>query len=144
MSQISKDSLDRHKVTFLRCGLKPCTNSHTQHDIQSRCIKVKQGSNHGVIYLLIHCFTIGINVKLAFGWHWSSSRLDITKVEPLEHVLSILGLFDEDAFSSLFDLKSKEVLQLSHHGHLKMCGHECGKLIIESFVRRTKDNIINI
>ena len=78
MSQISKDSLDRHKVAFLRCGLKPCTNSHTQHDIRSRCTKVKQGTNHGAIYLLIHRFTIGIDVKLALGGHWSGRRLDIT------------------------------------------------------------------
>src|SRR3954462_5680956 len=100
MSQISKDSLDRHIVAFLRCGLKPCTNSHTQHDIWSRCTKVRQGSNHGAIYLLIHRFTIGINVMLALGRHWCGSRLDITYLESLEHVLSVFGLVDEGTFSS--------------------------------------------
>src|SRR3989337_3514446 len=144
MSQISKDSLDRHIVAFLRCGLKPCTNSHTQHDIQSRCTKVKQGANHRTIYILIHRFTIGINVKLAFGRHWCRSRLDITQLASLEHVLSVFGLVDEDSFSSLFDFEPEKELQLSHHGHLELQGHECGKLLIESFVRRTKDNIMNI
>ena len=107
MSQISKDLLDRHLVAFLRCDLKPCTHSHTQHDIRSRCTKVKQGDNHGVIYLLIHRFTIGIYVKLAFDGHWSGSRLDIIELEYLEHVLSVL-------------FEPEKELQLSHHGHLEL------------------------
>ncbi|KAE8779331.1 hypothetical protein D1007_47665 [Hordeum vulgare] len=118
MSQISKDSFDCHIVAFLWRGLKSCTDSHTQHDIGSRCTKVKQGSNHGAIYLLIHGFTIGITVELAFGWHGKFDWL-----EPLEHVLSVLGLFDECSFSSLFNFKPEKELQLSHHRHLKLLGH---------------------
>ena len=82
------------------------------------------------------------------SWHLVGigvvAGLTSLRLNLFEHVLSVLGLFDEDSFSSLLNLKPKEVLQLSHHRHLKMCGHECGELIIESFVRRTKDNIINI
>src|SRR3954470_22155723 len=49
MNQISKDSFDSHNVTLLWCGLKSCTHAHTQHDIRTRCTKIKQGTNHRMI-----------------------------------------------------------------------------------------------
>ena len=55
--------------------------------------------------------------------------------------------FTFDPFStsaSLLDFEPEKELQLSHHGHLELLGHESDKFLIESFVRGTKDNIINI
>jgi hypothetical protein len=48
--------------------------------------------------------------------HRSIDGLGILHPELLEYVLSILSLDDEGALLELLDLKSKKVLQLSHHG----------------------------
>jgi hypothetical protein len=40
-----------------------------------------------------------------------------------KQILSILGLRDENAFNSLFDLKTKKVVQLPNHAHLKFLLH---------------------
>jgi hypothetical protein len=46
----------------------------------------------------------------------------------LENILNILSLADEGAFLELLDLKSKEILQLPHHIHLKFWYHYSTKL----------------
>jgi hypothetical protein len=42
--------------------------------------------------------------------------------------LNILCLADEGAILELLDLKSKEILQLPHHGHLEFLYHDPTKL----------------
>ena len=81
---------------------------------------------------------------MAGGCHRSSCTFAVLQLEALEHVLSVLGLVDEGAFLCLLDLKAKEVLQLTHHRHLKHVRHQLSKLLIKIFVSRTKDNVINI
>jgi hypothetical protein len=44
----------------------------------------------------------------------------------------------------LLDLKTKEELQFTHHGHLKPVGHDSTKLFTKFIVSRPKDYIINI
>jgi hypothetical protein len=46
----------------------------------------------------------------------------------LEYVLNVLSLADEGALLEFLDLKSKEVLQLPHHGHLEFLYHNTTKL----------------
>ena len=108
MNQISKDSLDRHKLAFFRSGLAPCTHSYTQHDIGSGCAKVKERVDHGSVYLLVHVFTLWIKLKMTFSLHWSSNSIEIRHLEPLEHVLDVFFLINKGSLSKLLDLESKK------------------------------------
>ena len=49
--------------------------------------------------------------------------LVLVHVKLLQHVVGVLGLTYERAILELLDLKSKEELQLSYHGHLKPICH---------------------
>jgi hypothetical protein len=60
--------------------------------------------------------------------HRSLVRLSIIQYKLLENVLSVFCLADEGALLELLDLESKEILQLSHHGHLKFLYHNSTKL----------------
>jgi hypothetical protein len=71
-------------MTFLGCGLKCCTHTHTKHNVGSRCTKVKQEAHESLDgFCLIHA-------KL------------------LENILSILGLPKKSPIFKLLDLKSKK------------------------------------
>ena len=78
------------------------------------------------------------------SWHLTGIGVDASLTSLSLNLLSVFGLVDEGSFSSLLDFEPEKELQLSHHGNLELWGHESGKLLIESFVRKTKDNIINI
>src|SRR6185503_222128 len=110
-------------MTFFWISLKSCTHAHTKHNIGPRCTKVKKGSNHGAIYLLIHGLTIFIEIEMPIGWHGSFDGLGIFHVKLLEHILDVLGLTNESAILELLDLKSEEEGQLTHHRHLKSLCH---------------------
>src|SRR6185503_477849 len=103
-------------MTFFRISLKSCTHAHTKHNIGPRYTKVKMGSNHGAIYLLIHGLAIFIEIKMSIGWHGSLDGLGIFHVKLLEHILDVLGLTNESAILELLDLKSEEEGQLTPHG----------------------------
>jgi hypothetical protein len=60
--------------------------------------------------------------------HGSLDGIDILHSKLLENILNILRLANESARLELLDLKSKEILQLSHHGHLKFVYHNSTKL----------------
>jgi hypothetical protein len=62
----------------------------------------------------------------------------------LNFVLNVLSLADEGALLKLLDLKSKEILQLTHHRHLEFLYHYPTKFFTTIFVGRPKYNIINI
>jgi hypothetical protein len=51
----------------------------------------------------------------------SLDGLGILHPKFLEYVLSVFRLDDECALLELLDLKSKEIFQLPHHGHLIFC-----------------------
>jgi hypothetical protein len=46
----------------------------------------------------------------------------------LENILNVLSLADEGALLEFLDLEAKEILQLSHHGHLEFLYHNPTKL----------------
>jgi hypothetical protein len=55
--------------------------------------------------------------------HGCLDGFDILHSKLLKYVLNVLSLADEGALLELLDLKSKEILQLSHHRHLKFLYH---------------------
>jgi hypothetical protein len=77
---------------------------------------------------LIYRVTSCIEVKMAICPHRSLDRFDILHSKLLEYVLSVLRLGDESAILDLLHLESEEILQLPHHGHLKLLYHDSTKL----------------
>jgi hypothetical protein len=75
------------------------------------------------VYLLIYGFTSRVEVEMPISTHGSLDGFDILYSKLLEYVLNVLSLADERALLELFDLKSKEILQLSHHRHLEFLYH---------------------
>jgi hypothetical protein len=60
--------------------------------------------------------------------HGSLDVFGILHSKLLEYILNVLILIDEGALLELFDLKSKEILQLPHHRHLEFLYHDLTKL----------------
>jgi hypothetical protein len=60
--------------------------------------------------------------------HRSLDGFGILHSKLLENILNVLCLANESALLELLDLKSKEILQLSHLGHLKFLYHNSTKL----------------
>ena len=58
--------------------------------------------------------------------------------------MGVLGLANESPFLYLLDLKSKEELQLTHHGHLKSLGHDPTKLLTKRMISTIKYYVIDI
>jgi hypothetical protein len=131
-------------MSIFGCGLESCTHTHTKHDIGPRCTKVKQGSNHVAIYLLINRCVTQIKIKMTISAHGSLDGLCLIHVKLLEYVTCVLGLANESPLFGLLDLKSKKECENSHHGHIKPIGNDFAKLITKGFVSRIKDNIINV
>ena len=116
-------------MTFFQISLKSCAHAHAKHDTRPRCTKVKEGSNHGAIYLLIDVLSSLIMVKMSIGWHRCLDGLVFVHVKLLQHFVGVLGLTYERAILELLDLKSKKELQLTHHGHLKSLCHDLTKFL---------------
>jgi hypothetical protein len=76
--------------------------------------------------------------------HWCLCGLCILHPKRLEQVLSVLCLGDEGSFLELLYLKSKEVVQLAHHGHFELLHHHPAKLLTGLLISRTKYNVIDI
>jgi hypothetical protein len=81
---------------------------------------------------------------MSIGWHGNVDGLSIRHVKLLEHIKCILGLTNESPFLQLLDLKSKEELQFTHHGHLKPLCHHPTKLLQIHMVSTTKYYVIDI
>jgi hypothetical protein len=60
--------------------------------------------------------------------HRSLDGFGILHSKLLKYVLNVLSLANEGALLELLDLKSKEILQLPHHRHLKFLYHNSTKL----------------
>ena len=76
--------------------------------------------------------------------HGSLDGFSIGHVKLLEHIICIFSLTYESPFLYLLDLKTKEELQFTHHGHLESLDRDPTKLFIKLFISRNKDNVINI
>src|SRR6185312_8210075 len=76
--------------------------------------------------------------------HGSLNGFSIGHVKLLEHIICIFSLTYESPFLYLLDLKTKEKLQFTHHGHLESLDHDPTKLFTKLFISRTIDNIIII
>jgi hypothetical protein len=81
---------------------------------------------------------------MSIGWHWCLDGLGFVHVKLLQHVLGVLGLTYERAILELLDLKSKEELQLTHHGHLEPIRHNPTKFLTKSHISTTKYYVIDI
>jgi hypothetical protein len=76
--------------------------------------------------------------------HRSLDGFGILHLKLLENILNVLCLANEGTLLELLDLKSKEILQLPHHGHVKFLYHNSTKLFTRWLVSRPKKYIINI
>jgi hypothetical protein len=81
---------------------------------------------------------------MTIGSHRCLCGLGVSHPEPLEQVLRVLHLGDEGAVLELLHLEPKEVVQLSHHRHLKFLCHHPAKLLTRLLVSRTKYYVIDI
>ena len=93
---------------------------------------------------MIELFTIVVGTQMVFGWHWRRVTFAILHAELLQAVFEIFFLRYEDAISLLTNLKTKEELQLTHHGHLILLLHHVSKLITILLIGAAEDNVIHI
>jgi hypothetical protein len=69
---------------------------------------------------------------MPISWCGCLDGLGFVHVKLLQHVIGVLGLTYERAILELLDLKSKEKLQLSHHGHLEPIRHNSTKFLTKA------------
>src|SRR3954463_4452119 len=81
---------------------------------------------------------------MVFGWHWRRLTFAILHSKLLQAIFEVFFLRYEDAIPLLKNLKTKEELQLTHHGHLILLLHHVSKLITILLVGATEDNVIHI
>ena len=72
--------------------------------------------------------------RVGISWHWSLDRLAIIHLELFENVSCILFLMDEGSFLQLLNLKTKEEVELTDHGHLEFPSHHFSKFFAKSGV----------
>jgi hypothetical protein len=75
---------------------------------------------------------------MSVGAHWCLRGFGVLHPEPFDQVLCVLHLGDEGVVLELLHLEPKEVVQLSHHRHLKFLCHHPAKLLTRLLVSRTK------
>ena len=93
---------------------------------------------------MIELFTIVVGTQLTFGWHWRRVPFAVLHSKLLQAIFEVFLLRYEDVVALLTDLKTKEELQLTHHGHLILLLHHVSKLITVSLVSAAEDNVIHI
>jgi hypothetical protein len=77
---------------------------------------------------LIYRFTSCVDIEMPICSHGCLDGFGILHSKLLKYILNVLSLADEGALLELLDLKSKEILQLPHHGHLEFLYHNPTKL----------------
>jgi hypothetical protein len=80
---------------------------------------------------------------MSISSHRCLCGLNILHPKPLEKILSVLHLGHEGAFLELLHLKSKEIVQLAHHRHLKLLHHYPAKILTRLLISRTKYYVIS-
>jgi hypothetical protein len=93
---------------------------------------------------LINGLTFFVEVDMSVGSHWCLRGLGVLHPKPLEKVLSVLRLGDEGVVLELLHLEPKEVVQLTHHRHLKFLCHHPAKHLTRLLISRTKYYVIDI
>jgi hypothetical protein len=78
------------------------------------------------------------------GSHRCLRGLGILHPKPLEKILCVLRLGDKGSVFELLHLEPKEVVQLTHHRHLKLLSHHPAKLLTRLLVSRTNYYVIDI
>src|SRR3954465_14988348 len=106
--------------------------------------RYKRETYHRPILLLIEGFALLISIKEAIGWHGSFDSLVISKSKFLQAILQIFFLRNKGAILLFSNLKPKEKLHFTHHGHLIFLRHHLGKFFADFRVSTAKDNIIYI
>ena len=81
---------------------------------------------------------------MMFGWHWCCEAFAVLHTKLLQAIFEVFLLRYKDAVALLTYLKTKEELQLTHHGHLILLLHRMPKLITVSLVSAAEDNVIHI
>ena len=104
--------------------------------------KVKNQSWSGIPFdrTLYHCCRDPDD----FGWHWRRVSFAVLHSKLLQTIFEVFLLRYKDAIPLLTNLKTKEELQLTHHGHLILLLHHVTKFITVFLVGATKDNVIHI
>src|SRR3954464_608149 len=94
--------------------------------------------------MLIELFTIFVGTQMMFGWHWRRVTFTILHSKLLQAIFEVFLLRYEDAIPLVANLKAKEELQLTHHGHLILLLHHVSKLITILLVGAAEDDVIHI
>src|SRR3989337_542242 len=81
---------------------------------------------------------------MSLGWHWRRITFAVLHSKLLQAIFDIFLLRYEDAIALLTNLKTKEELQLTHHGHLILLLHHVSKLITVFLISAAEDNVIHI
>ena len=81
---------------------------------------------------------------MMFGWHWRREAFAVLHPKFLQAIFEVFLLRYEDAVALLSYLKTKEELQLTHHGHLILLLHHVSKLITIPLVGAAEDYVIHI
>ena len=81
---------------------------------------------------------------MTFGWHWRHVSFAALHSKLLQAIFEVFLLGYEDVIPLLTDLKTKEELQLTHHGHLILLLHHVSKLITVFLISAAEDNVIHI
>ena len=81
---------------------------------------------------------------MTVGWHWPRVSFAVLHSKLLQAIFEVFLLRYEDAVALLPYLKTKEELQLTHHGHLILLLHHVTKLITVFLVGAAEDNVIHI
>ena len=97
-----------------------------------------------MVYLLFELFTIVVGAQMMFGWHWRREAFAVLHPKFLQAIFEVLLLRYEDAVALLSYLKTKEELQLTHHGHLILLLHHISKFVSVFLIGAAEDNVIHI
>ena len=81
---------------------------------------------------------------MTLGRHWCRVTFAVLHSKLLQAILEVFLLRYEDAVALLTDLNTKEVLQLTHHGHLILLLHHISKLVTVFLIVAAEDNVIHI
>ena len=81
---------------------------------------------------------------MTLGWHWRRVSFAVLHSKLLQEVFEVFLLRYVDVFALLMVLKTKDELQLTHHGHMILILRHVPKLITVSFVSAAEDNVIHI
>ena len=81
---------------------------------------------------------------MTLGWHWHRVTFAVLHSKLLQAVFEVFLLRYEDVVALLTNLKTKEELQLTHHGHLILLLHHVPTLITVLLVGAAEDYVIHI